>query len=176
MAKPNIKKLGYPLWFNIVFLCLTVGGPIVLVVMEGLSSPSSAFRWTFMTVATALTAWVFIQHFLVKNLRKKLLAKQTALEHDYSIDVGNSNKIKYLWYTNEQWLTLFTLINGALFGGLVAVIMTGVASGLMHIRGTILLIAIFYVIAYTLKFMATTLLKGVDNYGETSGPTGTGGG
>lgn len=169
MSRPVIKKLGYPLWFNILFLALTVAVPIALVILEGLKAPDTklgvAFKVSFMVLSTGILAWVFIKKFILTKLETKLLAKQVALEHDYSIDNGDPDKIKYLWYQNEQKLAIFNLITVVLYGGFVIIIMLGVASALMKIKGIALVIMTAYVIAYTIKFMILITRRDID--GET---------
>lgn len=72
MSKPNIKKLKYPLWFNIVFAILTLGIPLGLFVYEGLSAANTQkgtiFKLSFMAILVLVIAWWFIYHFVIKNI------------------------------------------------------------------------------------------------------------
>lgn len=155
--KLDIKTLGYPSWFNIVFYCLTIVIPICLLIIEGLKAPDTiagvAFKISFIVLSTGVITWFFVKKFIWSKVETKLLTKQTALEHDYSIDNGNSEKIKHLWFKNERRLAIFDLINVVLYGGLIMVILMGVASTLMKVKGIVALIMTLYVIAYTIKFM-----------------------
>lgn len=169
MSKPNINKLKYPLWLNITFYLLTVLSPIILIMVEGFQAPDKngglIFKLTFSVLSIALVAWIFIKKFLINNIETKLIANQTALEHDYSIDCGNPDKIKYLWYQNEIKLTIFNMITVILYGALMSVILIGVAKALMQIKGIIILITIMYIIAYTIKF-SYIIVKRNGDYNE----------
>jgi len=173
--KSKIKKCGYPLWFNILFFCLTVAGPIILVIVEGMKANHTWFQFTFSMFCVAIVAWFFIERFVIKPMTVKLIAKQTALEHDYAIDNGTKWKIKTMWYNNEAWLALFTMVKTVLYGGLVYLILWGVDFAIMKISGALLIIGAMYVIAYTLKFMIIITSKGVDNESNGPGQTQPGG-
>lgn len=110
---------------------------------------------------------VLIQKFWLKKIENKLLTKQIALEHDYSIDNGNLIKIKYLWFENEQRLALFNMITTLLYGGLPVLILMGVASSLMTIRAVLFIIMAAYAVAFTIKFMLLLIMKG-DEYESTN--------
>lgn len=157
MAKLNINKLKYPLWLTILFYSLTVLGPVVLIMIEGFQAPDEnggiGFKLTFGVLSTAIVAWMFIKRFLVNGIETKLIAKQTALEHDYSIDCGNPDKIKYLWYQNELVLTLFNVVTVLLYGGLICIILIAVAEALIQIKGIVILVITMYAIAYIIKLV-----------------------
>ena len=157
MAKSNVNKLKYPLWLIISFYLLTVLGPIILIMIEGFQAPDErggiGFKLTFGVLSTAIIAWVFIKKLLVDKIETKLITKQTSLQHDYSIDCGDTNKIRYLWYENELTLTLFSLVSILLYGGLICIVLIAVAEALIQIKGIIMLIIIMYAVAYTIKFV-----------------------
>lgn len=164
-SKLKINKLRYPTWFNILFFCLTIIAPISLIVIEGFKAPpgvlGTTFKISFSVICAAIIAWVMINHFWIKSIKDKLSAKQIALEHDYSIDNGNPIKIKHLWYQNEIKLSLFNLVSVVLYGGLTVLILLGVASKLMEVKGLIMIALSLYVIAYTIKFII--MLKGYED-------------
>lgn len=161
----GIKTLKYPTWFTILFSILTVVMPVILVVREGLKVPNSAFRISFMVISVGLITWVMLNKYVIGKMRQKLIAKQTALEHDYSIDNGNPTKIKYLWFANEQLLTMFEGLSVLFTGGFIALVLTGVATSFMKIRLAVAIIIMLYVIAYTIKFMLILTMKGDDYEG-----------
>lgn len=167
IKKPNIKQLKYPLWFTLLFFTLTVLAPIILVIIEGMKAPAgvagTVFKISFMSICIAIIAWFFIKKLLINKIETKLIAKQANLEHDYAIDNGNLDKIKYLWFQNEKKLALFQLVSIILYGGLIVIILMGVASSLMKIQTKLLIIMTLYVIAYTIKFMLLILTKGGDD-------------
>ena len=155
MARLKINKLGYPIWFRIVFICLTVLVPIALVLNKGMRAPDEGggmvFKVTFGVLSGFVIIWTFVKRFLLKNIEAKWLSKQALLEHDYSIDNGNPEKIKRLWYQNELKLIGVQITSMVLYGGLVAVIIAGVVSTLLDIKDTMLLIMMCYLIAYSIK-------------------------
>lgn len=160
MNKPDIKKLKYPTWFHITFYCLTVIVPLILIMVEGFSAKTSSFRWTFGVVSMLLVAWLAIYNWLLRGLKKKVEDRKSKLEHDYEIDLGNLEKIKYIWFSNEIKLSIISAINVALWGVLFAVVLTGIAEGVIAIKGAIVTICTLYVIAYTLKFCTILYLRG----------------
>ena len=169
MKKQNglvIQKLGYPLWFTIVFFILTIAAPIAFVIVEGLKAPATpsgfAFKFSFIMFSVCIVAWFFIRKFLVTDIETKLLSRQAALEHDYSIKVGDAQAIKYLWYGNQAKLAIFNLISVAIYGGFIFVIMLGVSSALIEIKDIVLIITGLYIVAYTIKFMILILGKDSD--------------
>lgn len=168
MKKRNleIKKLGYPLWFNILFFLLTVAAPIIFISVEGLKAPAtpsgSAFKISFVGLSLGIFTWFFAKRFLIKNWEAKLIASQAALEHDYSIQVGSPELTKYHWYHNESKLSIINLINTVLYGGLTFLIMLGISSALIEIKHVVLIITALYVIAFTIKFVLLTVRSGSD--------------
>lgn len=163
MSKPNIKKLKYPLWYNIVFAILTVAIPLGLFVYECLSAAHTqagvVFKVTFVGLTLAIIAWLFLNHFVIKKFKEKVHAKQLLLEHDYSAQVGNPDALKTMWYANERWLTLFEIAGVLLYGGLGALILIAVQSAIIKVKGILIIIAICYTIAYTIKYLLLILRK-----------------
>lgn len=160
MKKPDIKRLKYPLWFQIVFFVLTVIVPLILLMVEGYKSPSTSFKWTFGVLSSLVVIWAFINKFVISRFVEKVKEREVKLIHDYEIDVGNLDKIKWLWFTNEQKLAAFNAISIALYGSLFGVALTAISKGLMAIRGLIAIVAICYVVAYAMKFIVISVLKG----------------
>lgn len=160
MNKPDIKKLSYPLWFTILFYILTVAVPIVLVAIEGFNSPNRVFRICFGFICAFLIAWLFIKKFLLSNIETKLQTQKESLEHDYRIDVGDTNKTKWLWYTNELWLSIINAITVVLLATEIILICVGIQSAVLKVKGICSIIAISYVLAYIIKFSLIFYLRG----------------
>lgn len=160
MEKPDIKKLKYPIWFHVIFYCLTVVVPLILIMVEGFSAKTSSFRWTFGVVSMLLVSWLAIYNWLLRGIKKKVEDRKSKLEHDYEIDVGNSDKIKYIWFSNEMKLAIISAVNIVLWGTLFGVVLTGIAQGVMAIQGALITICILYVVAYILKFCTIIFLRG----------------
>ena len=83
MAKPKIKTLKYPLWFNITFYILTIILPIVLVMIEGYKSPSQTFRWTFGIITGLIIIYTFVKKFILKYLEK--VKSLGIINHDFNL-------------------------------------------------------------------------------------------
>ena len=160
MKKPNIKKLKYPLWFQITFLSLTVATPLITLIVQGLRSPSKIFRISFTFVCIALVAWIFIYKFIIKGIEDRLQKSKTALEHDYEIEVGNAEKCKWLWFSNELILAIIQAIHVALIGLLILLIAIGIQEAVLKIKGAAYFITLLYLVAYILKFVLILSLRG----------------
>lgn len=154
---------------DIQFFCLTVLFPIVLIFLEGFKAPNTKsgtiFKITFSVLSTGLVVWIVLNKTLLKNYKAKLLAKQVALEHDYAIENGNTEKIKVLWHRNEKVLTMFSLVHVVLTGGLIAILLIGAAKAFMQIGNMVTIIIGMYTIAYLIKFLSL-IIKGEDEYDE----------
>lgn len=159
MTKPKINKLKYPLWFNITFYILTIILPIVLVMIEGYKSPSKVFRWTFGIITGLIIVYSFLKKFIFKGKIKELEDKKVTLEHEYEIELGNTEKVEYLWYSNEQILSIMKAVEVFLYGSLLAVFAYGAANGLYTIKALTCMVAICYLSAFILKYVYITTLK-----------------
>lgn len=162
MNKPVINKLKYPMWFQIVFYCSTVAIPVCLILAEGLTSKQSWFKWSFALIATIVIAWSAIYKWLLTGMRDKIAERKTKLEHDYEIDVGDTNKIKYIWFSNEQKLAIVDAVNILVWGAFIFLVSHGIAKGFMAIKAASLSITALYVIAYVIKFLVITYMKGYE--------------
>lgn len=160
MKKPNIKKLKYPLWFQIVFLLFTVAAPIVTLIVQGLNSPNRTFRITFTVIGIILVAWIFIRKFVIHGMETKLEQKKAAIEHDYELDIGNPEKCRWLWFSNELLLSIIKAIHVALIGMLIMLIMIGIQEAAIKIKGAAFFIMILYLLAYIAKFILILVLRG----------------
>lgn len=163
MNNPNIKKLKYPLWFTIIFYLLTVLFPIVAILVDGFRSPDRTFRITFSVIAGLIIIWTFVNKFIISTYKKKLTDEKSKLEHEYEVEVGNPEKVKWLWFENEQRLSIFAAIQSALLGALFIVLAIGAANGCMTIKGLSAFVMICYIAAYVMKFITITVLKGKEN-------------
>lgn len=151
--KPNIKKLKYPLWYKIIYYVGSILAPIVLLMVQGFRSPHQGFRITFAVISIALIGWVFVRKFVIGNLEQKMTNEKSALEHDYAIECGNTEKIKYLWFSNELWLNLVNFVHIALIGSLIMLVAIGIQNAAIKVKGTSFIIMILYLIVYAIKFV-----------------------
>lgn len=166
MEKPKIKNLKYPVWFNIIFLSLTVGLPIGTLLWLGLKSPNPTFRVTFTVISIMLVAWIFIRKFALKHFEDEIKQKKMLLEHDYEIEAGDPEKCKWLWFTNEIKLSVINLIQIVLVGGLIILTMVGIQEGAIKVKGVTSLIAMLYLIAYIFRFIYLLTTRKINEKGE----------
>lgn len=171
MKEPNIKRLKYPLWFNILFYVLTVVAPIVLMMVQGFNSPNTAFKVSFGVICTLLITWVYIRKFVLANIEKRLINEKSSLEHDYSIESGSSDKIKYLWFTNELWLNLINALHIALIGILIGLLAVGIQASCIKARGSVYIVALLYMIAYGIKFIYIVVSRNKGKEGDNTNGT-----
>lgn len=160
MKKPNIKKLKYPLWFNIIFSILTVAIPLIFIVVQGFNSPSTTFKVSFTMICAILLLWIFVRKFIIRKYEDKLQNRKASLEHDYELEIGNQQKAKWLWYNNEIILSIFNAIQVLLIGGLILLMAIGIESAAIKVKGLSFLITILYLIAYAIKFIVLLKLRG----------------
>jgi|LGVF01.2.fsa_nt_gb hypothetical protein len=160
MRGPTLRKLKYPRWFTILFYLLTIVIPVGLIASEGMKVPDQLFRVGFMTIALLAIVWFIIKKQLVSKIETKLLSTQATLELNYSTDIGDSIKTKQLWFENEQKLLWFSMTSVLLNGGLLVLMLMGVASSFMKIRLSLIIIIVLYLIAYTLKTLIVLAMKG----------------
>lgn len=170
----KIEKLKYPLWLNIVFSVLTILTPILLIVVESLKASAggrnTVFKLSFIVISLLVITWATVKKFVISKIHTKLIAKQAMLEHDYSIENGNPDKIKYLWRRNELKLTVFDAISFIIYGALLVLIMSGIITGLLRVKLLVTIILSSYILAYGLKFMYLILNSGLeDDLDEESG-------
>lgn len=147
----NIKKLKYPIWEQIIFYALTLVAPIVLLVVQGLTSPHKVFRVSFTFICTLLLTWVFVKKFLIAPYLKRLKDEKSILEHDYSIDVGNADKSKFMWCTNELRLFIVNMIEVGLFGTVILLLAFGIKNMTFNIQGSSFMVIIFYFVAFAIR-------------------------
>lgn len=166
MEKPNIKKLKYPLWFNIVFYVLTVILPISLIMVKGYKSESQTFRITFGVISSIVIVWTFLYRFIFVNYKKKFTENKIKYEHEYEVEIGNPKKVKYLWFLNEQYLSVLNVCTIIFYGLLFFVILDGLNKGILEIQGILYMIATSYLLAYVLRFLYIALEKSKSEEGE----------
>ncbi len=161
MKNPGIQKLKYPMWFRIVFFLLTVIIPMVFICISGYQVDNTVFQCTFGVISSTLTLWMLFRSFVMKPWAEKTRSRQATLEHEYEVEIGNADKIKWIWFTNEQKLALYDTITLLLVGGLIVLILSAVINTMMDLKLSISIIVICYIIAYILKFFVISLCKGL---------------
>lgn len=172
MKKPDIKRLKYPLWFQLIFLALTVAVPAAVAISAGAESESTGFRWTYSVIVSLVLVWIFIHHFIVKPYVNKLRERQIQLEHDYEIDNGNQDKIKWIWFKYEIIYALFHLVTFVVFGALISITIEGIVNGLINsVHAMLGMIISCYLVAYAFKFVVILAMRNKE--GKNNEESGT---
>lgn len=171
MASPiKPKTLHMPLWQELVYLCFIAVGPIVITSLELFTSHSSAFKWSFGTLALILMAVMIIKKFVLNNKIKDFKTKCVLLEHDYSIQVGNPTFIKLLWKKYNLYLYLYNTVTVSLALGLFYIFIMALLNQIIAFKGAATLIMIsliigmiFKVITFAVALKTTNSEEGAEN-------------
>lgn len=165
-----MNKLKLPLWSDIIYLCLTVLAPIVFLLIEAYRVPSDGFRVTFTVCTTALLAYVFIRKFILTKYIEKLVNQCAIIELNYQTGVGDPEKNKTLWVKNKIVEYAFSIAYIILLGTLLLLIIWGVQTLGMKLKGTMLFIFLLYIVAFSFRIImyVSTFIKKKDTNEEPS--------
>lgn len=159
----KINKLKYPWWMQVIYYGLTVVAPIILLVVQGLYSPHKVFRISFTFICTLLLSWIFIKKFILNQYVRKIQNEKVALEHDYAIEVGNPEKCKYLWLSNELKLVIGDMIDVGLLCAVIILIAVGVKNMTFNVKGTSFMVIIFYLLAFLARIVYLLIKRAIPN-------------
>ncbi len=148
-----MNKLKLPLWSDIVYLCLTVLAPIVFLLIEAYRVPSDGFKVTFTVCIIALLTYVFIRKFILTKYIEKLTNQCATIELNYQTGVGDPEKNKTLWVKNKIVEYAFSIAYIILLGTLLLLIIWGVQTLGMKLKGTMLFIFLLYIVAFSFRIM-----------------------
>lgn len=159
-------KLKQPLWQDIIYYCLIGLAPIIITCMELFSSHSSIFKISFASVGAILITMSIVRRFVLKGKIAKIKTEIIALEHDYSIKVGDPT------LTQQKWKRLNLIIH--IYDSLVVILwlllsylfITALVDSLIAFKGAALLILLF-VLAGTLFKVFTFVGKKSEDNDET---------
>lgn len=159
----KVDKLKYPTWFVVVFYLLTIALPLIYILVEGYKAPSQTFRITFTIVIGLCIFWLFLNKFMLKNKFTEIKNRKVQLEHEYQIQVGNTDNIKKLWYDNEVMYNIIMALSIFIYGLTIIVIAYGISLGCLKVKAMTTIITCSYVLAYLLKFLVLALVLNNDN-------------
>ena len=165
-----MNKLKLPLWSDIVYLCLTVLAPIVFLLIEAYRVPSDGFRVTFTVCTTALLAYILIRKFILTKYIEKLSNQCATIELNYQTGVGDPEKNKTLWVKNKIVEYTFNISYIILLGSLLLLIIWGVQTLGMKLKGTMLFVFLLYIVAFSFRIIMyiSTFIKKKDTNEEPS--------
>lgn len=165
-----MNKLKLPLWSDIVYLCLTVLAPIVFLLIEAYRVPSDGFRVTFTVCTAALLAYILIRKFILTKYIEKLSDQCATIELNYQTGVGDPEKNKTLWVKNKIVEYTFNISYIILLGSLLLLIIWGVQTLGMKLKGTMLFVFLLYIVAFSFRIIMyiSTFIKKKDTNEEPS--------
>lgn len=169
MSKVTAKKLKLPIWQDIIYLICVAVAPIVITCLELFSSHSTVFKVTFSSIGALLITIMVIKRFVINNKIENIRKETFALEHDYSIAVGDEKLIKAKWkkcklilYIYDATIVLISLLLATLF-------VTAITEGLIAFKGAILaiLLSVFSGISFKIICYLTAIFEKEQNNEKT---------
>lgn len=156
-----MKKLKLPLWSDIAYLVLTIVVPIVFILVEAYKVPSDGFRATFTVCCAALITYVMIKKFVLTKYLDKLSTQCSTIELNYQTGVGDPEKNKTLWVKNKIIEYVFNILQLVLLSAVILLIIWGVQSLGLKLKGTLLFIFILYIVSFAFRIVmyVTTFYK-----------------
>lgn len=159
MAKKKTKKLHLPLWQEIVYLLLVVGGPLVTIYVAALVYNPSGKYISYLTVfILGVVALIMINFLIIRPWRIKVQAQLAQLELNYATGVGDAKATKQLWKEIQFKVFLwYALI--ILFAALaIYFLITGLIGWIQNIE--------LYLRIMLLLILVGVVFKGVCYYGN----------
>lgn len=166
MSKITARKIKMPLWQNIVYLIFIAVVPIIITCIELFNSHSTVFQITFSSVGAMLISIIVIKKFLLSSNIKKLEKEIFALEHDYSIAVGNDKLTIAKWKRCKLVLFIYNAIIILISIILLTLFVTALSNGLIAFKGAILTILLSVFIGLVFKvicYISSVFEKEQDN-------------
>lgn len=151
--------LKNPLWLKIVDGILTIGIPGLITILEIKESSNVAYKLSFVSILVLLAAWLFLDKFILKELKTKLQSSVTTLELNYATGVGDKDKTLELWKKNKLLLIIMNSFTLLLTGIIIYVVFYGLAKGILKFLGAYIIIALSYLASFITKAIYTWFRK-----------------
>lgn len=140
----KIPKLDLKLWQELIYFLFIAIVPTIIAAVELFSvgdTPSAvSFKISFASVGALLLVIIILRKFVFKNYIDKLQAKCVLLEHDYSIEVGNSDNVKVQWARHKIVIYVYNAIIVAIALALAVLFISAIAEQLLKFRGASIII------------------------------------
>lgn len=147
----KIPKLKLSLWQEIIYILLVVGAPATITAIELFQVHSTVLKISFTSVGALLITLIVFKKFFVNNKIDKLRAKIVALEHDYSIEVGNAENCKQQWAMYNLFIFAYNALCVLVALILLVLFVNALIDGLMAFKGAVMLILLFAFIGMIFK-------------------------
>ena len=153
-----MKKLKFPIWFDIFYLILTVGVPIILVLLQAYRTTSAGFQFTFSVFCTILITYVFVKKYILIKYINKIQAQNATLELNYQTGVGDKYMTRRVWARNKLIEYAISSIQIVLVAVVFYLVVWGIKYVQMKIEGVLIFIALLYVVAIMYRVLGILCL------------------
>lgn len=134
------RRLKLHFWQELIFFILVTVVPVIIAGCEVFSSHSSIFKITFSSIGSILLIIIITRKFILHNYIKKLQNECIALEHDYSINVGDENLCKHRWAICNIIIYAYNAIVTILSVILAVLVVNALYDQLLQFKGAALII------------------------------------
>lgn len=166
----KIKRLKLSLWEEIIYFLLVVIGPAVVTCVELFQSHSTVLKVSFASIGALLITAIVVKKFFIRNIIEKWQKEIAALEHDYSIEVGDADSCKQQWVFYNIFIYAHNAIYVLLAMVLFALFAKALSDGLMQFKGAslIILLCVFVGILFKIICYIAYLKSNVSTTEETT--------
>ena len=152
MAKPS--KLRVPIWEQIIYLLLLIGGPLITIYVAAIVHCSNGKYISYLTVfVLGIIAFVIINNVLIKPWKIKLKSQISTLELNYQTKVGSAEDTKRMWLS----LNLKMFLWDAIFIFFLAVglwyLLSGMVTWVEHIKKYLTIMLLFILVALIFRIV-----------------------
>lgn len=149
----KIPKLKLHLWQEIIYFLLVVGAPAAITSVELFQTHSTMLKISFTSVGALLITLVVIKKFFINSKIEKVRKKIIALEHDYSIEVGNPDNCRQQWAIYNLFIFVYNAACVILALVLLVIFVNALIKGLMAFRGAAVIILLCVFIGIMFKIV-----------------------
>ena len=151
------KKLRLSWWQELIYLLLSVGGPIVTIYLAALIHNPKPKYIAFMTVFfLGIIAWMLISKLIIGPWKTKIMAQIGTLELNYQTMVGSEEATKNMWKGLQLKLFAWQSLSVIFFGFIIYYILVGVAAWIKYL--TLYSLIIFVLVLAGMAFKTFCLV------------------
>lgn len=141
--KVKAKKLKCKLWQELIYLALVMIAPIIITSIELFQSHSTVFKWSFASIGSIIICYIIIRKFVINEKIQKAKQEIIAIEHDYSLNIGDEKLAKQKWKHLNLIVYIYNAIMVLLWMALIYLFVQALIDGLIAFKGAALLILVF---------------------------------
>ena len=102
---------------------------------------------------SSIIAYVMIRKFIIDKYINKLSSQCATVELNYQTDVGDPEKNKTFWVKSKVIEYVFSIIQIVLVGSLILLIVWGLQTLGLKLRGTTIFIFLLYLVAFAFRIV-----------------------